>query len=402
MSTRISTAQIHYQSLSALQFRQAEIQKYQQQIATGVRLSRAADDPSGMTQAKQLEQALARLDQYQRNNAQLSDRLQQQEGALGDAGDVLQRARELAIQANSGALSDSDRHTIALELRSLREHLLQIANREDGHGRRLFAGTQDGVQPFVDAGGSVSYVGNDGQNYVDVADDSTVADTDPGSRVFMRIPTGDGISRTRASAANAGTGRIESAQVTDPITWNGATLQLRFTSPTSYEVVDGNGNPLTPPVSGAWTSGQAVNAQGATFVISGSPATGDTFVLEKSPSQDVFTTLKTLADALDAPVASDPDRARLANAMRAGLEDIVNAHNHLQDIRARTGVQLAGLADVADVSSASNVTLNEMLSKVRDTDLADAISRLQYNMTALEAAQRMMARLQGSSLFDKL
>ncbi|MFN7182939.1 MAG: flagellar hook-associated protein FlgL, partial [Thermomonas haemolytica] len=201
MTMRLSTAQMQYDALSMIRARQGEISKYQQQIASGVKLTRGADDPTGIADVQHLDHALASLAQFDRNSTLLGDRLRQQEGALADAGDLLQRARELAVQAGNGALSDSDRHAIVVELRGLRESMLQIANRDDGRGRQLFAGTQDGVKPFTSGAGAVSYLGNDGQNLVDVAPDTALADTDAGSRVFMNIPTGDGISRARVHIA---------------------------------------------------------------------------------------------------------------------------------------------------------------------------------------------------------
>lgn len=402
MTLRISTAQLHLNALTSLRVRTGEIAKLQQQIASGVKLTRGADDPSGMATAQGLDHALASLDQFDRNSTLLGDRLRQQESALSDADDVLIRAKELAIQANNASLSADDRHAIAVELRSLRNSLLQTANAEDGRGRRLFAGTQDGVLPFLDNAGNVTYAGNDGQNLVDVAPDISLADTDAGSRVFMRVPTGDGVSRALAGAGNAGSGVLETAQVADPAAWNGATLALRFTSASSYEVVDGSGNPLSPAVSGSWTSGQVVTAQGVQFKVTGAPAAGDRFTIERAPNQDVFATLQDLADALDSPGATAADDARRANALRAGMKNIDSAQQHMLDIRAETGIRRADLENSDAVRADDGIAMQEILSDLRDTDLADAISRLQLNMTALEAAQRMMARLQGSSLFDKI
>lgn len=402
MTMRISTAQMHYNALSTMRLRQGEIDTLRQQIASGVKLTRGADDPTGIANVQQLQHALASLDQFDKNSTVLGDRLRQQEAATADAGDLMQRANEIAIQAGNGALSDSDRHTLALEMRGLRASMLQIANRDDGRGRQLFAGTQDGIKPFTDTSGSVSYSGNDGQNLVDVAADVALADTDPGSRVFMAVPTGDGISRTRADAANAGTGQLDSAQITNAVTWNGATLQLRFPTASTYEVVDGSGNPLAPPVAGGWASGQAITAQGAQFVVSGTPAAGDSFKLERAPKQDIFATMQQLADALDISGSSATDVANRNNALHAGHEDLVAAQQHLLDIRSETGIRRANLDSSDDMRGANGVAMTEMLSGLRDTDLADAISKLQFNMTALDAAQQMMARMQGSSLFDKL
>lgn len=402
MTLRISTAQMHYNALATMRERQNEIGKLQQQIASGVKLTRGADNPTGIADAQQIQHVLASLDQFGSNSTLLGDRLRQQESALADAGDQLQRARDLAIQATNGTLNDKDRHAIAVELRGLRASMLQVANRDDGRGRQLFAGTQDGVKPFSDASGSVSYLGNDGQNTVDVAPDVALADTDAGSRVFMDVTTGDGISRARAAAGNTGSGVLDSTQILNSSTWNGATLQLRFTSSSNYDVVDGSGNPLSPPVSGTWTSGQAITAQGVQFVVTGNPAAGDSFKLERAPNQDVFATLKQLADVLDTPGSTPADVALRSNGLRAGLEDITSAQQHLLDVRSETGIRSANLDSADAMRGANTVAMTDILSGLRDTDLADAISRLQYNMTALDAAQQMMARLQSSSLFDKL
>lgn len=402
MTMRVSTAQMHLMSLSSMQARQGEISELQKQISTGVKLNSGEDDPIGMASALRLDHTLAALKQFDSNSVVLGNRLRSQESALSDSGDLLQRARDLTIQASNGILGESDLHSIAVEIRGLRSSLLQVANRDDGTGRMLFAGNRDGVVPFTDSNGNVIYQGDDGQNDVDVAPSVAIADTDPGSAVFLRVTTGDGISRSSASATNAGSGRLESAQVTNSAQWNGSTLQLRFTSSSSYEVVDAGGNPLSPPVSGAWTPGQAVTAQGVQFTVSGTPAAGDSFILQKAPNQDIFTTLQQLADALDSPGSSDVDVTRRINALRTGQADLVSAQDHLMDIRSTTGIRRSDLENSDLMRSGDSLTLNETLSGLRDTDLADAISQLQLKMTALDAAQRMMSRVQSSSLFDLL
>ena len=402
MTLRVSTNGLFAQGMATMQLRQGEIARLQQQISSGVRLTRAADDPAGMAAAQQLDHLLARLAQYGSNASIADSRLRQQESALSDSGDLLLRARDLAIQANNDSLSDPDRRAIALELRSLRDGLLQIANRDDGAGRRLFAGTRDGVVPFTDNAGSVGYSGDEGQNLFDVGPDASVRDANPGSQVFLRIPTGDGTSRARAAAGNAGSGVLETAQVTDPGTWNGATLTLRFTSASSYEVVDGAGNPLSPPVAGSFTAGQVVAAQGVEFKVSGTPAAGDSFTLQRAPNQDVFASLQQLADALDAPALTDAERARRRNALAAGLKDLDQAQQHLLDLRADTGVRRKELDQAADRRLADDESFSKMLSDLRDTDVPAAISQLNIKMIALEAAQKLMVRMQASSLFDRL
>ena len=199
MILRMSTAGLHAQGLNALLKRQQDLARTQQQLTTGSKLNRAADDPSGAAQAQRLDHLVTALDTFGRNAGVLEQRLRLQEQALGDAGDQLIRARELAVQGNNATLSQTDRQALAAEIRQLRRQMLSIANRDDGTGRYLFAGRQDGVMPFAEAAGSVSYAGDDGQNLVDVSPDLALADTDAGSDVFLRVRTGNGEIRGTAS-----------------------------------------------------------------------------------------------------------------------------------------------------------------------------------------------------------
>ncbi|HEY5803468.1 MAG TPA: flagellar hook-associated protein FlgL [Lysobacter sp.] len=399
MTLRISTAGLHMQGLNALMLRQQQVARTQQQLVTGNKLEQAADDPTGMAQAQRLDHALATLEQHGKDAGLLEHRLRSQEQALSDVGSHLTRARELAIQANSPVLSDPDRKAIADELRSIRSEILSIANREDGAGRRLFAGGRDGVIPFADAAGTVTYAGDDGRNLIEVAPDLTVADTDPGSDVFMRVRTGDGIARGVAGAANTGTGVLQASAITDHAAWGGRSLRVEFTAADTYRVVDAAGTVLA---TGAYTTNSTISAGGVQVTLTGAPAAGDTFTVERAPVRDVFATLESLADVLDTPATSPAERARRGNALGAALGDIETAQDHMLAVRAGTGTRLASLDNAADVRGADDLTLSESLSQLRDVDYAEAASQLTLQLTALEAAQKTMLRVQSLSLFDKM
>jgi flagellar hook-associated protein 3 FlgL len=399
MTLRISTAGLYNQGLQGLLMRQQQVSRTQQQLITGNKLEVAADDPTGMAQAQRLDHALATLEQQGKDAGLLEHRLRSQEQAMSDVGSHLTRARELAIQANSPVLSDADRKSIADELRSIRSEVLSIANREDGAGRRLFAGSRDGVIPFADNGGSVSYAGDDGRNLVEVAPDLTVGDTDAGSDVFMRVRTGDGIVRGIAGGANTGTGVLQASAITDHTAWGGRSLRVEFTAPDAYRVVDAAGTVLA---TGAYTANSTISAGGVQVTLTGAPAAGDTFTVERAPVRDVFATLENLADVLDTPATSPVERARRGNALGAAISDIETAQDHMLSVRAGTGTRLASIDSAADMRGAGDLTLSETLSQLRDVDYAEAASQLAVQLTALEAAQKTMLRVQALSLFDKM
>lgn len=396
---RISTSGLYQQTLSTLLSKQRELAKTQQEISSGNKLARAANDPTGAAQAQRLDHAIASLEQYDRGSNLLGNRLRLQEAALSDAGDYLTRARELAIQANTGSVSAGDRKLIAIEVRHIRNELLSIANRDDGNGRRLFAGQRDGVVPFADSAAGVTYAGDDGRNLVDVAPDLALRDTDPGSEVFMRPRTGDGEVRATAAAANTGTGLLQATRVSDRAAWPAEPLRLAFTSPTTWEMRDGGGTVLS---SGTYAPGDTVTAAGVQVQLSGSPAAGDAFDVAPAPRQDVFATLKALADALEVPADTPATNTRLGNALGSSLADLAGAQEHFLSIRTSTGARLASLDEAADRRSGEDVSLRTSLSDLRDVNYAEATTRLNLQLVAIEAAQRSMLRVQSSSLFDKM
>lgn len=395
---RISTTGLYQQGLAALMKRQSDVARTQQQLATGTKLTRAADDPAGAAQAQRIDHAVAQLDNFDTSAGLLQNRLQAQEAALRDGNDYLQRARDLVVQANTSTTSPADRRIIAAEIRELRASLLSVANRTDGNGRALFAGQRDGVVPFSESGGVVTYHGDDGRNLVDVAPDTAVGDTDPGSEVFMRPPTGDGVIRATPANGNTGTGVLQTTRVTDPGAWNGRTLTLAFTAPDSWELRDG----ATVVGSGTFKDGDTIQLAGVQTRLTGTPAAGDSFALQPAPRQDVFATLQNLADALEAPAVTAQEKARLSNALGSALSDISSAQEHLLAIRAGSGTRLAALDVASDDRAEAAITLKETLSGLRDTDMAEASSRLALQLTAIEAAQKTMLRVQSLSLFDKL
>jgi flagellar hook-associated protein 3 FlgL len=232
-----------------------------------------------------------------------------------------------------------------------------------------------------------------------VAPDQWVADGDGGSDVFMRVRTGDGVVRGSAAAANTGNAVLKSSGVADHATWGNQPLRVEFTAADAWRVVDGAGTELA---TGSYVDGATISAGGMQLTLTGTPAVGDTFTVEPAPTRDVFATLQGLADALDAPVSTPAESARRDNLVGAALRDLGTAQDHMLGLRAGTGTRLAALDTAEDARGAGDLTLQQSLSELRDVDFAEAASRLALQLTALEAAQKTMLRVQTLSLFDRM
>jgi len=403
--SRIASSTFFEANVGQLLRRQAELIAIQDTLSSGRRVNRAADDPLAAGAATALDRALAELDRFALNANVLANRLNLQESALAQAGEALQRTRELVIQAANAPLSSSDRASLARELRQIRASLLALANGTDAAGRHLFGGTQDDRPPFVDGPGGVAYVGDQVQRRIEVAPGLALQDAAPGSEVWMRVPGGDGRVRATADPANLGTGLLGTFGVVDSVAWAAtghAPFEVAFTGPGSWEIRDAGGLPLVPPQTGSYTPGATIAFQGLQLVLNGQPMAGDRFRVGPAPSRDLFGTLDGLASVLEVPATTVLERSRQQNAIFVALSDIASAQDHLIDQRAAGGARLAGIDEAEALREANNVTLRATLSSLRDVSMAEAASRLAQQSTALDAAQLSFQRVASLSLFNYL
>jgi len=187
MNPRISTAMTHQRSVQQMQAIWARIGHLDLQMSSKKNLLTAKDDPVSADTIQRLDRSVAALDQYTKNTNNVQSRLGLQDNAMNDMVQVMTRIKDLTIQAHSGTRSDEDRQIIAHEIEQLKDSLVDLANSADGRGRYLFAGTSDAAAPFVTSGGVVTYQGDQTRRQIEIAPETFVKDTLPGSEVFYGI-----------------------------------------------------------------------------------------------------------------------------------------------------------------------------------------------------------------------
>jgi flagellar hook-associated protein 3 FlgL len=160
---RITSAYAFESSVANLQKRQQSLATMQEQLTSGKRVQTPSDDPAAAAAAARAMDNTTRVAAQQRASDASKNDMKQSEAALGDAGNLLQQARDLVVSAGNGSYSDSDRATIVQQLRGLRTDLLAVANRADGTGRYLFGGQGSDTPPLVDTPAGVVYNGLAGQ-----------------------------------------------------------------------------------------------------------------------------------------------------------------------------------------------------------------------------------------------
>lgn len=390
---RVSTMGLHNLNVSRMLAQQSELARTQEQVSSQQRFRTAGENPTGMAQVLSLESAQAAHARLADNAGSLRHRLSSEESALDAIDDTLNRVRELAVQANSAALTSADRSQIASEMEQQYARLVDLANSDDGTGRYLFAGTQDGAPPFASGAGGVSYHGDQQSRRLAVGSGAQMSDGDSGDAVFLRLDRGP---QAQLAADNTGTLAVGTVTASSG---SAAALTLTFTGG-QYEARDGSG---TLVQSGSYSAGETIELPGLRLKLSGTPADGDSLSLGAGGNQDLFARVRSLIDAsttLGAGTAAE--RAQSLSRYNQALGGLDGGMNHLSTVRASVGTRLATLDDVDDQLGALDIQLQSTLSDVRDLDYAEAISRLQLQTTSLQAAQAVFAKVQGLSLFNYL
>ena len=394
---RISTRGAYLQGLSMMQQLQSALDYTQRQISSGRRILTPADDPIGSSRSIEFRESLSRLDQFDRNSGIAENRLGYEESALNSVNNILQRVRELALQANNATQSDETRGLIAVEIRQHLDHLVQTANQQDGNGRFLFAGNLDNVEPVTRTATVYSYNGDQGQRLIQVGEGRHVADGDSGDAAFFRIRNGNGTFSTAAAVSNAGSGVTGPGSLIDPALYDQDQYTVRFIDSSNYEVLDSSAAVIA---SNTFEPGDTLGFRGLEFSLSGQPAAGDEFVVSPSRFQDIFTTIDRLALSIEQPATDDASRAAMTNGINDGLLNIDQALGHFLNIRTQVGSRLAVIENQIDSNGAYALAIQETLADIEDLDYADALSRLSIQISTLEAAQQAFIRTQQLSLFN--
>lgn len=401
---RLSSLGFSMGSVTAMLDQQSALAKLQNQVALGTRVTTPADDPIAAVHILELQRAQSESEQFAKNSTLAKNRLSIEEQSMVDVGNVLNRVRELMVQAgNVGTLSNNDRLSIATELAARLDELQDVANRQDGNGEYLFSGYATKTKPFSGGDGTpISYVADQGVRQLAISTTQRVADSHNGFDVFVDIPEGNGTFSTAVNMANTGSGSIDIGSVVDRTAWVPDDYTIAFTSATTYEITDSATPTPNVVTTGTYSAGSAIQFNGVSVTIKGTPAVGDTFSVEQSRSEDIFATIGDVISILRQPAGNAVANAKLSSTLSGSLQQLDQATDHFLGVRAQIGVRLATL-DSVDVSrEAMDIDVASALSDLRDLDYAQALTQMNQQLVGLQAAQLSYTKISGLSLFNYL
>lgn len=175
---RVTPQILARRTTSNMQSTLASLQKIQEQVSSNKRITKPSDDPVGMVSSMRLRSEVDRNTQITRNIDDASSWLATADNVLTSVVEQVTRARDLALSAQNGVLTSTERNALASEIDNIRTGIIGLGNTKFS-GRAIFAGTANSAA--YDASGN--FLGNAEAVHRTIA---------PGVRVQVNL-TGDDV-----------------------------------------------------------------------------------------------------------------------------------------------------------------------------------------------------------------
>lgn len=402
---RISTNQFYQTGLNNILDQQLNLSITQDKISSGLKVTKPSDDPVAAITIINLEQEIALTERYNKNIDIATANLTTEETVMQQLTDIMQRIRELILSAGNATYGNVERGSLAEEMDGILDQVVGLANFKNTSGDYLFAGHKNNLTPFTqDAAGNYTYNGDQGVRNIQVSTSTQIAANDSGYSVFQNILNGNGDFITGANSGNTGRGVIDTGDVVDPGAYVPDSYDINIVDlgggTLGYDVIDSGGGTV---VSGApFVEGGDITFNGINVTVTGAPEIGDNFTVAPSSRQDVFSTIRDTVTALRTNVLDEAGLARLNTQLKSSLDNVDQVMQNFGIIQADVGTRLNVLQSQSLINSDFVLSSKVTLSKVRDLDIAEAITDLNIRQISLEAAQASFVRIQNLSLFNFL
>ena len=362
----------------------SKMAKTLEQLSSGLRINRAADDAAGLAISEKMRAQVNGMQQGLRNAQDGVSMVQTAEGALNETHNILQRLRELTVQAGNTTLSSSDRTAIGDEMVALRSEIDNITSRTRFNGQTLLNGSLAVTDAGTGTLNADTVVANGATVSVASID---VGDAEGGTTYTLANPSGANLTlsytagamtRTETVAVNAmganGTQAIAFANL-------GVTINL---------VHDANAGNVT---------GANIAAGLATDTIITAASSNASWRVGSEVGDDIslsFTDMRSSAlgtggSELDTLIA-DASAVSTTTKADALLQSIDAAIGQVSTFRAKLGARQNQLETAINSVGVSVENLSASESRIRDADIASISSQMVTQQIMQQAGVSVLAQ----------
>jgi flagellin len=220
--------------------------KVLEHLSSGLRINRAADDAAGLGISEKLRSQIRGMGQASRNAQDGISMIQTAEGSLNETHSILQRMRELAVQAGTATLQDADRTNIQAEVTQLSSELDRIAAVTDFNGSKLLDGSLKG-QATSALGASLAsgngVVGITASGAANGASYTLATTAVSGGNSDVTVSDGSGNAQTiRVAVPTSGTGVVDFESLGIKVQINSSLGSSAITGANGFTVANGTGS----------------------------------------------------------------------------------------------------------------------------------------------------------------
>jgi flagellin len=357
------------------------LSKSLERLSSGFRINRAADDAAGLAISEKLRAQVRGLAQAIRNAQDGISMIQTAEGALNEVHAMLQRMRELALQAANDTLSSEDRAAINREIQQLRAEIDNVSQRTTFNGKPLLTGALSGQFDAVTStadGATINGSGTDTATVLASSFDVTNAVggtytlTGSGSQLTLRLGTSGPSQTLDLSNVSVGAGQT--------YTLNFDRLGISF----AVQAASGNTGSITGANIATGLNSKTVVVTGGAAQFQVGPAASDSLGvafeavdvsrLNLASALDNFNTSQTVANA-----------QALVTALDSALNTVSEKRGKFGAVQNRLEHTVASLGVAQENMSAAE-------SRIRDADMAQEMVVFTRNQILLQAGTAMLAQ----------
>lgn len=367
--------------------------KSMEKLSSGYRINRAGDDAAGLAISEKMRGQIRGLTQASRNAQDTISLIQTAEGALTESHAILQRMRELAVQAANDTNTDSDRKELQNEVKQLISELDRIGNTTEFNTKKLLDGSAKGVKEAVD--GSMRINNNSaltlnvGTSALATIKESTLVDG-----AYMIVKVDNTISATSGDPEfNSADYRIigPDGKVTTEITFTTNGDGITFGS----SMVDATGGVTIGLASGLTLHENMKVGESITFVFSAAEEASDALddsIMAQIGANAGQTAFISIGDMRAAALGVDEIDISSKFGAQVAIETVNNALEKVSTQRSALGAMQNRLEHTIKNLDTSAENLQASESRIRDVDMAKEMMEFTKQNILQQAAQAMLAQ----------
>jgi flagellin len=358
--------------------------KAMEQLSPGRRINSSGDDAAGLAIVSSMTAQVKGLNQAVRNVNDGISLLQVADGAYAEVENMMQRMRELAIQAASETYTDTERVFADSEFVALRNQIASVGSNTTFNGDALLDGE------FAGDGTLLIHSGSQASQTQSI---SLTEISGSGTKVVTATAVDGTAGPTAATATYAATGLAASATVSASVTIGSTNFNIEFTTDGTgaiSAITNVNGATATFTLASNDTNlGDLTFSVSGTNIVATSSNTGATVLMAGKAGAITYVDASATTSIINPLVGQDLTSQSNANT---AIGQIDTALSRVQTARAGVGAAMNSLTYTVDVLSAESANMSAARSRIQDADYATATTELARTQIIQQAGTAMLAQ----------